>query len=111
MPLAVDWLRQPVAACRYTLAMTQTQAKVSVLGLVLATPLLVAQSDTIRVEREDTVIDRSCTVVIPAGTVIADANNDGVIHIKADNITVVFADKQAELMGVTKGTPWDACTG
>jgi parallel beta-helix repeat protein len=66
---------------------------------------------TVTVTRDNTVIDRSCRVVIPAGTVIRDDDGDGVIHIGADGITVEFAPGQAGLVGATPGTPWDAMTG
>lgn len=44
------------------------------------------------VGRDDTVIDRSCRVHIAPGTIIADANNDGVLHVTAPDIVVEFAD-------------------
>lgn len=40
---------------------------------------------------DDTRITRSCRIVIPPGTVIPDANGNGVLHIAADHITVEFA--------------------
>ncbi|MCC6660246.1 MAG: right-handed parallel beta-helix repeat-containing protein [Phycisphaerales bacterium] len=65
---------------------------------------------TIIVTRDDTPIDRSCRVVIPAGTVIDDANNDGVLHVAADGITVEFAPGSV-LWGCPPGTPPDLMKG
>ncbi|MCH7962011.1 MAG: hypothetical protein IIC49_06710, partial [Planctomycetes bacterium] len=63
------------------------------------------------VEHDDTVIDQSCRVVIPEGTIIRDENGDGVIHIEADDIIVEFVDGRAELIGAPRGTPWDELDG
>ncbi|MCH7791447.1 MAG: right-handed parallel beta-helix repeat-containing protein, partial [Planctomycetes bacterium] len=63
------------------------------------------------VEHDDTVIDQSCRVVIPDGTIIRDENGDGVIHIEADDIIVEFVDGRAELIGAPRGTPWDELDG
>ena len=46
----------------------------------------------VEVTSDDVVISQSCRVVIPAGTVIEDANNNGVIQITAGNIVVEFAE-------------------
>ncbi|MFG0284152.1 MAG: right-handed parallel beta-helix repeat-containing protein [Phycisphaerales bacterium JB039] len=62
------------------------------------------------VDRDDVVIDRSCIVEIPRGTVIADANGDGVIHITADGVTVDFADGSV-LRGAPDTTPWNELAG
>lgn len=51
----------------------------------------VTPAPTVTITTDDVVIDRSCTVVIPPGTVIADANNNGVVHITAPNVRVEFA--------------------
>lgn len=57
-------------------------------------------------------ITKSCRIVIPHGTVIADLDNNGVIHIDADGITVEFTPNHgAELMGLPTGTPWDQASG
>ncbi len=50
-----------------------------------------ADPPVVTVRADDTVIDRSCRVVIPEGLVIADTNGNGVIHITAPDITVEFA--------------------
>lgn len=55
---------------------------------------------TLTVTKDDTVIDKSCRVVIPVGTIIADTNDNGVIHITASNIQVEFADGS-----VLRGSP------
>jgi parallel beta-helix repeat protein len=57
----------------------------------------------VSVSRDDTVIDRSCIVRIEPGAVIADANGDGVIHIRAGGITVAFEEGS-----VLRGGPDDA---
>lgn len=66
-------------------------------------PRLVVTSD-------DTVVTRSCEVVIPAGTVVRDTNTNGVLHVRADGITLRFAEG-SELRGAPAGTPWDALRG
>ncbi len=48
------------------------------------------QLPIVTVTQDDTLIDRSCRVVIVSGRVIADANGDGVVHIKGDGLTVEF---------------------
>ncbi len=55
------------------------------------------------VTRDDTAIDRSCRVVIAPGTVIADSNNDGVLHITGTNVTIEFAEGS-----VLRGSPMAA---
>lgn len=64
----------------------------------------------VTVTSDDTVIDRSCEVWIPPGTVIADANTNGVLHIVADGVTVRFAEG-CELRGAAASTPWDQLRG
>lgn len=65
----------------------------------------------ITVTADDTVIDQSCRVRVPAGVFIADRNGDGVIHIAADDITVEFVEGEAELIQVPAGTPWHTLEG
>ncbi|MDF1800281.1 MAG: right-handed parallel beta-helix repeat-containing protein, partial [Planctomycetota bacterium] len=65
---------------------------------------------TIVVESDDTKITASCRIVIPDGLVIADANGDGVLHIEADGISVVFAPGSV-LRGASVDTPLDQLTG
>ena len=66
----------------------------------------------ITVTTDNTRIDKSCRVRIPEGTVITDADGNGVIHIVADGITVEFlGDHGAELVGAKDGTPWEELTG
>jgi len=64
----------------------------------------------VEVRADNTVIDRSCRVVVPDGLVIADADGNGVIHIRASGITVEFADGAA-LRGAATGVPWDEHAG
>lgn len=64
----------------------------------------------VRVTHDDTVITRSCRIVVPPGTILADANTNGVIQIAADNITVEFA-RGTELRGAAPGTPGDTLRG
>lgn len=61
------------------------------------------------VDRDNVVITQSCVVTIPDGLVLADADNNGVIQIAADGITVEF--RGAILRGAAPGTPWDQLTG
>ncbi len=60
--------------------------------------------------KDDTEIRESCDIVIPPGTIIADLNTNGVLHIAADGLTVRFVD-ESELVGARPGTPWDALVG
>lgn len=64
----------------------------------------------VEVRADNTVIDRSCRVVVPDGMVISDADGNGVIHIRASGITVEFADGAA-LRGAAAGVPWDEHAG
>ena len=64
----------------------------------------------LNLSKDDTLVTRSCTVVIPEGKVIADANGNGVLHIQGKGITVRFA-KGSVLRGAPVGTPWDRLTG
>ncbi len=54
-------------------------------------------------ERDDTVIDRSCTLRIPPGLIIPDANNNGVVHITTPGVIVRF-----ERGSILRGAPDDA---
>ncbi len=62
------------------------------------------------VTRDDTVIDRSSRVIIASGTVISDANGDGVLHITAPNVTVEFVPGSV-LRGSPAGAAPDTYTG
>ncbi|MBO6740238.1 MAG: right-handed parallel beta-helix repeat-containing protein [Phycisphaerales bacterium] len=76
---------------------------------------------TVTVDRDDFLIDRSCIVRIPAGLVIEDANGDGVIHVVADGVVVMFEEGSvlrgrggidAWLSRATQnGDGWDTLTG
>ncbi|MCA9299235.1 MAG: right-handed parallel beta-helix repeat-containing protein, partial [Phycisphaerales bacterium] len=68
----------------------------ALIGLAALSP----QPETVLVTRDDTVIDRSCRIVIPADTVIEDDEGDGVIHVTASDIEIVF-DPKARLVGST----------
>lgn len=46
----------------------------------------------VQVTQDDTTITHSCRVEIAPGLVIADYNNNGVIHIRASDVQVEFAD-------------------
>ncbi|HQI28784.1 MAG TPA: hypothetical protein PLT20_11925, partial [Sedimentisphaerales bacterium] len=45
---------------------------------------------TVRVTSDDVRISQSCTIVIPAGTIIEDLNGNGVIQIVASDVEVTF---------------------
>ncbi|HVP11562.1 MAG TPA: right-handed parallel beta-helix repeat-containing protein [Phycisphaerae bacterium] len=62
------------------------------------------------VKADDTVIAKSCRIVIPPGIVIEDKNDDGVIQITASDIVVEFADGSI-LQGAKKGTRPDEYQG
>ncbi len=59
---------------------------------------------------DDVVITKSCVIEIDPGTVIPDANGDGVLQIKAGNISVVFKPGSV-LRGAPAGTPGDQMNG
>lgn len=63
------------------------------------------EGDVVRLERDDTVVERSCSVVAPAAP-IADANGDGVLRIVGDRVTVRFVGEAA-----LSGAPADAGEG
>jgi len=64
----------------------------------------------IKVTADNTVIRESCTLLIDAGTVIDDADQNGVIHIAADGITIEWAPETI-LRGCAQGTSPDSMTG
>ncbi len=76
---------------------------------------------TVTVDRDDFEIDRSCIVRIPAGLVIEDANGDGVIHVVADGVVVMFEEGSVLRgrggidawlsRGTQDGDGWDTLTG
>lgn len=65
---------------------------------------------TVKVEADDTVIRKSCRVVIPKGTTILDTNGNGVIQIAASDIVVEFAEGSV-LRGAAQDTRPDAYKG
>jgi parallel beta-helix repeat protein len=69
-----------------------------------------ADPPTVTLTKDDTEITQSCRIEIPAGTVIEDANNDGVLHVKAANVTIEFAPG-AVLRGAPADTPPDKYAG
>ncbi len=85
-----------------------------------AQPELPSDLPTITLTRDDTAITESCLIRIPPGTIIQDANNNGVIHIETDDLTVAFVDhdQTAEqtavplsLTGSEINNNWDTFTG
>ncbi len=76
-------------------------------GLATSLHSIVA-APLITVSKDDTVITQSCVVEI--ASVVEDANQNGVLHIKADNITVRFKNGSA-LRGAKAGTPWNELRG
>ncbi len=63
---------------------------------------------TIRVTEDDTTIERSCRVEIAA--VVRDTDGDGVLHVRADGVTVEFME-DAVLQGVEPEARPDELTG
>ncbi len=61
-----------------------------------------AELPVVKLTGDDTVIKTSCRIEIPAGAVIQDKNNDGVIQVGASDITIEFAEGS-----VLRGTPKD----
>ncbi len=81
------------------------------LAALAGLPLVSANSiaaPVIKLTVDDTVITQSCVVEI-AGPV-TDANQNGVLHIKADNVTVTFKAGSV-LRGAAAGTPWNELRG
>lgn len=71
---------------------------------------------TITLTRDDTAITESCLIRIPPGTIIQDANNNGVIHIETDDVTISFleGDDPATpfaLVGSDINDNWNTFTG
>lgn len=66
-------------------------------------PVVVVQSDNVR-------ITESSLIRIPPGLVVADGDDDGVIHIDADGVVVEF-ERDSVLRGCTPGTDPEAMTG
>ncbi len=64
----------------------------------------------VRVTHDDTVITRSCRVVIPSGLWIKDGNTNGVIQIAADGVTLEFAPG-SQLLGAPSDAPGDSLRG
>lgn len=62
------------------------------------------------VDHDNVVISESCRVVIPPGTVIGDADGNGVIQVDADNITVEFSPDSV-LIGSANLNDRDLLTG
>ncbi|MAO20100.1 MAG: hypothetical protein CMJ35_12295 [Phycisphaerae bacterium] len=62
---------------------------------------------TIRVTRDDTKIDRSCIIQVSPLFPIIDDEGDGVIHIVADDVTVIFSKgSQLVAIGRERLDPW-----
>ena len=85
MPCTAPWLAAVLLAA------------VAALGLAAA-----GDRPTVEVASDNTVLSQSCRVVIPPGTVIKDADENGVIQIGAPNIEIEFAPGS-----VLRGSPAD----
>lgn len=72
--------------------------------------VMAAELPVVTVTQDNTRIDRSCEVLIPAGTIIPDTDGNGVLHIGADNVEITFA-ADSELRGASRSKPWDELTG
>lgn len=79
------------------------------LTFFLCAAIAAQPTKSVTITADDTAIAESCTVVIPKGTVIPDANGNGVVQINADNITIAFSG--APLRGATESTAWDQLKG
>jgi parallel beta-helix repeat protein len=79
--------------------------------LTLALLLLAAPpSPTIELTRDNTEVTRSCTIRIAPGTIIEDADRNGILHIKADDIVVEF-EKGSVLQGAAINNNWNELKG
>ncbi|MCH7849066.1 MAG: right-handed parallel beta-helix repeat-containing protein [Planctomycetes bacterium] len=72
--------------------------------------VIAANPPVVIIDRDNVQIGESCIVEIRAD-LIQDNDNNGVIHVVADGITIEFSDEHRELIAVAKGTPWDTLTG
>ncbi len=79
---------------------------------LMSSTLFAGGPPTVVVDRDNVEITENCFIRIGANP-IPDADGNGVIHIKADGITVEFLDEKRdrEMMGAADGTPWDTLTG
>jgi hypothetical protein len=83
------------------------------LCLVLITGSAAAASSRlpeIKMRRGGLVLTQSCTLIIPAGAVFPDSQNQGLIQIGADNIEIDFS-KDSALRGSPLNTPPDQYRG
>lgn len=78
--------------------------------IALCAALALADLPTITISRPGTELTQSCRVVIPPGTVLADAEGSGAILIRTPGIRVEFAPGSA-LRGAPAETPWDSLSG
>ncbi len=69
-----------------------------------------AELPVVTLRSDDTEIRQSCRLEIPPGTVLADTNGDGVVHIAASDIVIELAPS-AVLRGAAEGTPPDQYRG
>ncbi len=65
----------------------------------------------ITITEDNTRIETSSLVRVPAGVVIEDTDNNGVIHIEGDGITVLFVEGESALFGAARGMPWEELEG
>ena len=76
-------------------------------GLGAASPALADDRPVVTVNRDDVVITASCRVQCSAQP-IADANGDGVVHIRGEGLHVTF---ESPLHGAPAGAAPDSFTG
>lgn len=100
--------RSPVRPCLHLRRSSRTLLP-WLIGILLRT-LPAAALPELRVTHDDTVIRESCLVVIEPGTVIADRNTNGVLHLAGERITVRFAP-DSRLLGAAPGTPGNELRG
>ena len=92
--------------------MLLASSQVLILFLLLAGVAQAAAADlpTVEVTTDNTVITQSCRLVIPTGAVIKDADDNGVIQVRAPNVEIVFAEGSI-LRGSPQETHPDAYQG
>jgi parallel beta-helix repeat protein len=71
---------------------------------------MAAELPRLTLTTDDTRISESCLVEIPADLVIADTNQNGVLHVAADGVRVEFAPGTV-LRGAPSDTPWNRLEG
>lgn len=80
------------------------------IAVILATVSCFGELPEVHVTGDDVSVTKSCRLVIDPGTVIPDANGNGVIHVNASDVVIEFG-KGSVLRGSAEGTRPDEYKG